>query len=115
MSTSPTKVWVRVTSTDTALSGALWPETAKLITSGAPYAGGVKLVPSGIAPTPVPGKLAGVHPGVPVGVAVAVAVAVGVAVPVAVAVGVAVAVPVAVAVGVAVGGGAALMPRIWKI
>jgi hypothetical protein len=36
ISRSPTHECVRVRSTETAETGAVWPETAKLITSGAP-------------------------------------------------------------------------------
>jgi hypothetical protein len=42
----------------TLVTGAETPETAKLITSGAPNCGGVPDNPSGIAPTPVPGNVA---------------------------------------------------------
>jgi len=103
MSMSPTQLWVSVTSSATLLSGAVWPDTAKLITSGAPKTGNVPLPPSGIGPTPVPAKVDAGHgvpvgPGVAVGVAVPPGVAVGVAVPPGVAVGVAV--PPGVGVGV---------------
>ena len=94
---------MRVKSTETPESGAVWPATAKLITSGVPKTGGVPPGLSGIAPTPVPAMVTGGHDGVAVGVAVAVAVAVAVGVVVAVGVGDAVAVGVAVPPGVAVG------------
>ena len=58
ISTSPAHVCVNVTSAVTLVTGPETPETAKLITSGAPYCGGVPEFPSGIAPTPVPGKVA---------------------------------------------------------
>jgi hypothetical protein len=88
ISRSPAHEWVRVRSTATLVSGAVRPDTAKLITSGAPKTGNVPLPPSGIGPTPVPAKENGVHPGVGVGVAVPPGVAVGVAVPPGVGVGV---------------------------
>src|SRR6185503_10721307 len=69
-SRSPTKLWVRVRSTETEVSGAVRPATAKLITSGAPKTGGVPPGLSGIGPTPVPANENGVQPGVAVGVAV---------------------------------------------
>lgn len=85
ISRSPTHVCVRVKSTETDVSGAARPETAKLITKGGPKRGGVPLPPSGILPSPVPAKVGvhccdgvGVGPGVDVGVGVGVGLGVGV-------------------------------------
>ncbi len=105
ISRSPTKVCVSERLEESAVTGPVIPETAKLITREAPYFGGVPVPPSGIAPTPVPVNVtavAGVHAAVAVAVAVLVGVLVGVNVFVAVAVGVSVAVLVGVAVSVAV-------------
>lgn len=111
MSTSPENVCVRLIFVEIEAMGPFIPETAKLITRGAPYCGGVPDKPSAIAPMPVPTNVfntAGVHDGVAVLVGVAVDVldgvddgaAVGVLVGVAVRVGVYVGVEVGVAVRV---------------
>ena len=108
ISRSPENVCVKLIFVETAFTGPLIPDTAKLITRGAPYIGGVPDKPSAIAPVPVPANVratAGVHDGeaVLVGVAVGVLDGVPVGVLVGVAVGVRVGVFVAVLVGAAVG------------
>src|SRR6187401_1287199 len=57
MSTSPTNVWVSVTSKLTLATFWLRPPTTKVVTRGAPYWGGVPASPSGTVPNPAPGKV----------------------------------------------------------
>ena len=105
ISTSPEYVWVKLILVEIEVTGPFIPDTAKLMTRGVPYCGGVPDDPSAIAPVPVPAKVsetAGVQDGVAVLVGVAVGVRDGVDDGATVGVFVGVRVGVYVAVGVAV-------------